>query len=168
VHTFLIRHPRETILSRHALDPAAGRDAYGFKSQHEIFTAICRLTGQVPAVIDAGDLLTRPAAIIRAYCAQAGIDFRPAALTWQPSDRPEWQPSRRWHAEAAASTGFTHPDSRQGRRSAGTRSRARQLPQLSPAVLRKAPRTTTDSVKQHEQQGSATRGMSVHSVTERM
>jgi hypothetical protein len=112
VHTFLIRHPRETIISRHALDRAAGRDAYGFESLYEIFTAVSRLTGQVPAVIDAGDLLTRPAAIIRAYCSRAGIDFRPAALTWQPSDQPEWQPSRRWHAEVAASTGFTRTPAR--------------------------------------------------------
>lgn len=112
VHTFLIRHPRETIISRHALDPAAGRDAYGFESLFEIFTAVRRLAGQVPTVIDAGDLLTRPAAIIQAYCSQTGIDFRPEALTWQPSDQPEWQPSRRWHAEVAASTGFTRTPAR--------------------------------------------------------
>jgi hypothetical protein len=56
VHTFLIRHPRETIISRHALDPAAGRDAYGFESLHEIFTAVCRLTGQVPAVTTTDNL----------------------------------------------------------------------------------------------------------------
>jgi hypothetical protein len=43
----------------------------------------------------------------KAYCARAGIDFRPGALTWQPADRPEWEPSRRWHADVAASTGFT-------------------------------------------------------------
>jgi len=35
-----------------------------------------------------------------------GIDFRPDALSWAPADRPEWQPSRRWHADVAASTGF--------------------------------------------------------------
>jgi len=38
-------------------------------------------------VVDSEDLMTRPAAIIQAYCARAGIDFRPEALTWQPSDR---------------------------------------------------------------------------------
>jgi hypothetical protein len=39
--------------------------------------------------VDAGDLMSRPADTIKAYCAHVGIDFRPHALTWQPSDRPE-------------------------------------------------------------------------------
>lgn len=105
-HTFLIRHPRETIVSYRALDPGAGLHKVGFESQYQIFAEILRLTRRVPVVVDSEDLIARPAAIIRAYCRQAGIDFRPGALTWQPSDRPEWQPSRRWHADAAASTGF--------------------------------------------------------------
>ena len=113
-HTFLIRHPRETIASRHALDPGAGLEKFGFESQHEIFTEVCRRGCQAPVVVDSGDLVTRPAAIIRAYCARVGIDFRPGALTWAPADRPEWQPSRRWHADVAASTGFTRGPDRPG------------------------------------------------------
>ena len=105
-HTFLIRHPRETIASYHALNPGAGRHKVGFESQYEIFAEVCRLTRRVPVVVDSEDLITRPAAIIRAYCEQVGIEFRPGALIWQPSNRPEWQPSRRWHTDAAASTGF--------------------------------------------------------------
>jgi hypothetical protein len=111
-HAFLIRHPRETIASYRALDPRADLHKIGFESQYEIFAEVCRLTCRAPAVIDAEDLVTRPAAIIGAYCAQVGIDFRPGALTWQPSDRPEWQPSRRWHADAAASTGFARTAAR--------------------------------------------------------
>jgi len=34
------------------------------------------------------------------------VTSAPGALTWAPADRPEWQPSRRWHAGVAASTGF--------------------------------------------------------------
>jgi hypothetical protein len=105
-HTFLIRHPRETIASRYALDSGAGLDKVGFESQFEIFTEISRLARQSPAVIDSDDLITRPAAIVQAWCSRVGIDFRPDALSWPPADRPEWQQSRRWHAEAAASTGF--------------------------------------------------------------
>jgi hypothetical protein len=47
-HTFLIRHPRETIASRHALDPGAGLEKFGFESQHEIFTEVCRAGRQAP------------------------------------------------------------------------------------------------------------------------
>jgi hypothetical protein len=105
-HAFLIRHPRETIASRHALDPGAGLDKAGFESQYEIFAEVRRLARQAPVVIDAADLITRPAAIVQAYCSRVGIDFRPDALSWSPADRPEWRPSRRWHADVAVSTGF--------------------------------------------------------------
>lgn len=57
VHTFLIRHPRETIASYHALNPGAGLDKVGFESQCEIFTAVNQLTGREPVVV-AGTLTT--------------------------------------------------------------------------------------------------------------
>jgi hypothetical protein len=106
VHTFLIRHPRETIASYHALSPSAPVHKVGFESLHEIFSAVRRLTGDEPVVVDAADLLRRPAAIVSAYCAQVGIPFVPEALTWRRGDQPEWSPSQRWHASVAASTGF--------------------------------------------------------------
>jgi hypothetical protein len=106
VHTFLIRHPRETIASRHPLDPGAAIDKAGFESLFEIFTEAASHSGQDPVVIDAADLVASPAAIVRAYCKRVGITFLPQALTWSPGDRPEWTLSSRWHAEAAASTGF--------------------------------------------------------------
>lgn len=53
-HTFLIRHPRETIASRYALDPGAGLEKFGFESQHEIFTEVRRLGRREPVVIDSG------------------------------------------------------------------------------------------------------------------
>lgn len=106
VHTFLIRHPRETIASYHALYPDAPRDKIGFESLHEIYTAVRRLSGREPVVMDADDLVRDPAGLVAAYCARAGIPFLRRALTWQPAQRPEWQPSLRWHADVAASGGL--------------------------------------------------------------
>ena len=106
VHTFLIRHPRETIASRHQLDPGAAIGKIGFESQFEVFTEVARLTGRDPVVIDSADLVSRPAAIVRAYCEAAGISYRPEALSWASGDRAEWELSKGWHAEAATSTGF--------------------------------------------------------------
>jgi Sulfotransferase domain len=114
LHTFLIRHPRETIVSYLALNPDAALHKIGFESQYEIFAGVSRLTGRDPVVVDSDDLITRPAATIGAYCARAGIEFRPDALTWPPADRPEWEPSRRWHADVAASTGFGHVAAKPG------------------------------------------------------
>lgn len=106
VHTFLIRHPRETIASYHAMSPDAPLHKIGFESQYEIFVAVRRLTGREPVVMDSGDMVRRPAATVAAYCAMVGIDFRPDALHWQAVSRPEWEPSRQWHADVAASTGL--------------------------------------------------------------
>lgn len=106
VHTFLIRHPRETIASYHALNPVAPRHKIGFESLHELFTSVTRLSGREPVVVDAGDLMRQPSAVIAAYCARVGIPFLPGALTWRPADRPEWELSRRWHSGVAASAGL--------------------------------------------------------------
>lgn len=106
-HAFLIRHPRETIASYHALNPLAPRDKIGFESLYEIFTAVAGLVlEREPLVIDAGDLVRSPAPVVAGYCAWAGIPFLPEALTWEPAELPEWELSRRWHADVAASSGL--------------------------------------------------------------
>jgi Sulfotransferase domain len=112
VHTFLIRHPRETIASYHAMNPSAPAEKIGFESLHEVFAAVSSLNGRSPAIIDAGDLMRRPAEVVAAYCARAGIPFLPDALSWQPADRPEWSLSSRWHADVAASGSFSETASR--------------------------------------------------------
>ena len=65
-------------------------------------------------MLDSADLVARPAATVRAYCERVGLDFRPGALTWPATDRPEWQRSRSWHTEVAASSGFTDTTGRHG------------------------------------------------------
>ncbi|QXJ22400.1 sulfotransferase family protein [Actinomadura graeca] len=105
-HAFLIRHPSETIASYRRLNPGVERHQIGFEAQHEIFTAVRRLTGREPVVVDAADLVARPEATVASFCARVGIGFRPEALTWRAEQREEWTPSQRWHADAAASTGF--------------------------------------------------------------
>jgi Sulfotransferase domain len=111
-HTFLIRHPRETITSYLAIRPNPRIHEMGFEAQYEVYTKVRRLTGRDPLVVDAGDLMKRPADTIKAYCAHVGIEFRPHALSWQPSDRPEWQPFRHWFTHVAASSGLAEVPSR--------------------------------------------------------
>jgi len=106
-HTFLIRHPRETIRSYLALRRNPRIHEIGFEAQYELYTKVRRLTGRDPLVVDAGDLLKRPAESIKAYCAHVGIDFRAHALTWQPSDRPEWQGGfSHWFTDVVTSSGL--------------------------------------------------------------
>jgi hypothetical protein len=111
-HTFLIRHPQETISSYLAIEPNPRMHAIGFEALYEMYTEVSRLTGRDPLVVDADDLVNRPADTIKAYCAHVGIDFRPDALSWQPSDRPEWQPFGKWFADVAVSSGLAKMPSR--------------------------------------------------------
>jgi hypothetical protein len=114
-HTFLIRHPRETIRSYLALRQNPRIHEIGFEAQYEVYAKVRRLTGRDPLVVDAGDLMNRPGDIIKAYCARVGIDFRPHALSWQPSDRPEWQGGfGHWFTDVAASSGLAEVPGRRG------------------------------------------------------
>ena len=105
-HTFLIRDPRETIPSYLKLEPDAQVERIGFELLHEIYTAVAERTASQPLVADAADLVRDPEGTVRAYCAATGIPFVREALSWDPAQRPEWQPSRRWHETVAASTGL--------------------------------------------------------------
>ncbi len=106
VHTFLIRSPRETIASYYKLNPAVRTEQIGFEYQLQLFEAVRAATGQAPFVMDAAQLLAEPAAVVAAFCAAVGIDFRPDALSWQPGHRGEWGPSQRWHEEVSRTSGF--------------------------------------------------------------
>jgi hypothetical protein len=106
VHTFLIRSPRETIASYYRLNPAVRAEQIGFGHQLQIFEAVRAATGRAPFVMDAAQLLADPAAVVAAFCAATGIDFRPDALSWQPGHRGEWGPSQRWHEEVSRTSGF--------------------------------------------------------------
>lgn len=106
VHTFLIRSPQETIASYFRLNPEVRAEQIGFAHQLEIFEAVRDATGRTPFVMAAERLLAEPAAVISAFCAATGIDFLPAALSWQPGHREEWGPSQRWHEEVSRTSGF--------------------------------------------------------------
>ncbi|MGC5033787.1 hypothetical protein [Micromonospora sp. DT229] len=110
-HTFIIRRPAEVIASHYALNPALQRDEVGIERLSEIYDAVVAAGAGNPVVIDADDLVARPEATVRAYCAAVGIDFRPEALRWSAQMLPEWEKTRRWH-EATAQTDSFSPQPR--------------------------------------------------------
>lgn len=107
VHTFIIRHPLETIASYHSVNPDVQQHQIGFEAQYEIFEAVWQGTGRVPVVIDGNDLVTDPQAVVAAYARAVAIPHREEALNWQPESRKEWQPSERWHRDVSTSSGFS-------------------------------------------------------------
>lgn len=104
VHTFLIRHPAETIPSFHALRPEVKLHQIGVQRLYDLFLAVAEASGRTPVVLDAADLVTDPVGAVRAYCAAVGIPYLEHALSWPAGERPEWRRTRHWHRDLSRST----------------------------------------------------------------
>jgi len=106
-HVFLIRDPREVLLSYIKSRPSVTADDIGVTQQLEIFEYVRNLSGVTPPVIDAGEFLKAPEAHLRALCEALGITFTPRMLSWPPGPRDSdgvWAPY--WYEAVLRSTGF--------------------------------------------------------------
>src|SRR5262249_9507377 len=81
---FLIRDPREVILSyiRKSADP--NLQDLGFVQQTEIFEFVGERTNSIPPVVDAKDVLQDPEGTLRQLCRAIGVEFDKAMLFWPP------------------------------------------------------------------------------------
>ena len=111
-HAFLIRRPDQVAASFYAIEQNMRIDSIGLEFLHTLFTAVVEAGGHQPVVVDSDDLVDRPEATMAAYCAAVGLPFIPEALSWEPGERHEWRRSARWHADAAASSGFERRERR--------------------------------------------------------
>jgi hypothetical protein len=106
-HAFLLRCPREVILSYTKVHAQMTIDETGLPYQVRLFERAAQRTGQTPAVIDARDVLTDPAGVLAALCERMGIAWTAAMLSWpagpHPADGP-WAPY--WYDSVYQSTGF--------------------------------------------------------------
>ena len=106
-HVFLIRDPREVLLSYVKSRPNVTAEDIGVLRQLEIFEYVRRVTGVTPPVIDAGEFLKAPEAHLRALCGTLGVGFTPRMLSWPPGPRASdgvWAPH--WYDAVLRSTGF--------------------------------------------------------------
>lgn len=110
IHTFIVRDPARAIASHYAVKPEMACREAGYEHQWELFELAWRATGNRPLVISADRLLADPPGQIAAWCAEVALPFLPGALRWQPGERTEWQPNRRWHQDASISSTFRAPE----------------------------------------------------------
>ncbi len=107
VHAFLIRDPREVLLSYVKSRPTVTADDIGVPRQREIYELVRAQIGEEPVVIDAGDFLKEPEAHLRAWCGRLGLDFTDRMLHWPAGPRDTdgvWSPY--WYDAVLKSTGF--------------------------------------------------------------
>jgi len=106
-HVFLIRDPRDVLMSYVKSRPTVSSEDIGVVQQLEIFRHVSELTGKEPPVIDAGEFLRAPERQLRLLCDLLGIPFTPRMLSWPPGPRASdgvWAPH--WYAQVLRSTGF--------------------------------------------------------------
>jgi hypothetical protein len=112
---FLIRDPREVILSYIKKNPEPKLEDLGYVQQQKIFDFVRDETGSVPPVVDAKDVLENPKRILRLLCDTVGVEFDKAMLSWPPGLRDTdgiW--ANHWYDEVARSTSFQPYKARQG------------------------------------------------------
>ena len=84
---FLIREPRETLLSLIEFLPTPTAEETGLPQQVKLFEHVTEQRGEAPPVIDAKDVLTNPAGMLTALCARLGLPFCDEMLSWPPGPR---------------------------------------------------------------------------------
>jgi hypothetical protein len=108
-HFFLIREPREMLLSLVKKIPDPTLEETGLPQQVEIFERVRDGTGRRPPVLDSRDVLLDPHGCLMDLCRALEVPFDTAMLAWPPGRRSTdgaWAPY--WYREVEASTGF-HP-----------------------------------------------------------
>jgi len=106
-NAFLIRDPREMLLSLDQVTPDPGPLDTGLPQLLELFEAERARTGRVPAVLDARDVLTNPRGVLAAFCERVGVPFREEMLAWPAGPRDTdgiW--AKHWYAAVERSTAF--------------------------------------------------------------
>jgi hypothetical protein len=117
---FLIRDPREVILSYLKKNPEPALEDLGFVQQCQIFDFVRDRTDSIPPVVDARDILQNPERTLRLLCIAVGVTFDKAMLSWPPGLRETdgiW--AKYWYQEVARSTSFQPYKPRDGKVPAG-------------------------------------------------
>jgi len=107
-NAFLIREPAAMLTSLLRVTPGASIDDTGLPQQWEVFERVREETGEVPAVIDARDVLENPRGILTSLCASVNVPFRDEMLSWEPGRRKTdgvW--AKYWYDKVEQSTGFS-------------------------------------------------------------
>ena len=112
---FLIRDPREVILSYIKKNPEPTLEDLGFVQQLKIFDFVRGQANSVPTIVDAKDVLQNPERTLRLLCDTIGVSFDAAMLSWPPGLRDTdgiW--AKHWYDDVARSTSFQPYKPREG------------------------------------------------------
>ena len=105
-NVFLIRDPRDVILSYIQKNTLNNSDDIGFPMQRKLFNLI-KDRGENPIVVNADDLSTGPRDVLIKLCSKLKIKFSEKMLTWNKGKRDSdgiWE--KVWYKNVQSSTNF--------------------------------------------------------------
>ena len=104
---FLIRNPKEVILSFQKQFPIKSVEQLGYNQLFKLFNFHVKYLGFIPPIIDSRDVLENPEEILSKLCDKIGITFSKHMLTWPAGGRDSdgiW--GKYWYKNVEQSTGF--------------------------------------------------------------
>ena len=104
---FLIRDPKDMIISYSKVYDDLNMHLLGLNEQYEIFNYVKEITGEIPPVIDSKDVLLNPREVLNKLCDKLGIIFSEEMLSWSKGERKTdgvW--AKYWYKNVINSTGF--------------------------------------------------------------
>ena len=104
---FLIRDPKEVIISYHKKYEVNRAELLGYPQQVELYRMLTEGDCIEPAIVDAKDILMDPKDILSKLCSALGIPFKDEMLFWPAGPRDTdgvW--AQHWYSNVEASTSF--------------------------------------------------------------
>lgn len=104
---FLIRDPRQVIISFAKVIPNPQLDQTGLPQQLRLFEHVRQQLGRIPPVVDSKDILLNPRRTLGLLCESIDVPFDDSMLAWPAGKRDSdgvW--AKYWYASVEQSTGF--------------------------------------------------------------
>ena len=112
---FLIRDPREVLLSLSKITGVLDLRVIGLTQQIRILDHVCSKSGEFPPIIDSRDVLDNPRSVLSSLCDSVGVPFSEDMLSWEPGPRDcdgIW--AKNWYSSVWRSSGFFPHTPREG------------------------------------------------------
>ncbi len=106
-HAFLIRDPREMLLSLAEFLPTIRVEDTGLPQQVELFRRVLEHEQRPPVVVDGRDVLQDPPGVLQELCRRLEVPYDAAMLQWEPGLRKTdgaWAPF--WYDKVRKTTTF--------------------------------------------------------------
>ncbi len=104
---FLIRHPKDVIVSFGKKFKLSSSDQLGYHQQKKIYDWICQITDDSPPVIDVQEIVNNPKDSLRTLCERLNIKFYDSMLSWEPGKKDTdgvW--AKYWYKNVEQSSSF--------------------------------------------------------------